>query len=384
MQTFQAYIERFGGNFLVAAFVPSLAFVTASILLFGPVVPPDVLERIQFLLGPLGENNIGWTIFLVAVIIGFTLSSLNTYVYKLFEGYVLFKHLPALRSIEIKRASQIRTKRDAINKKIKLLEKRIDLWDKAKMPPRSEKEKSRIMNDIQNLKAERDSVSADYDQRYPPNDGLILPSRFGNILRASETYPRIRWGIDAVTMWPRLIYAIAIAPKGDEYLAKVDISNDQCSFLLNSSLLSALFSGMALFVSIYQTLLLYLFNQKIENLLYFIPVDADATIYKQRIFLYLVICLIALGVFWFFYTASLYNVSQYGNLIRSTYDLFHLNLLKVLRLDDLAPNELPENTEDEKMIWKRICEFIEIGEVNGPLKFDYEKSKVETFGVRTP
>ncbi len=305
MNTIQAYLEKFGGNFLVAAFVPSLAFVTASILLVGPVVPLDVLTRVQFLLGPIGEKNIGWAIFLVAVIIGFTLASLNTYIYKLFEGYVLIKQLSFLRSVEIKRARQLRGKRDVINQKIGQLEQRIDTWKKAKMPRRSEKERSLIQTRIQNLKAERDTISAEYDQMYPPYDNLILPTRFGNILRASETYPRIRWGIDAVTMWPRLIYAVSIAPKGDEYLTKVDISNDQCSFLLNSSLLSGLFSGLAMLVAIYQALLLYLKSRGIGELLYFVPVDSAIHIYQQRILIYALVGLLALGTFWFFYTASL-------------------------------------------------------------------------------
>ena len=373
MNTIQAYLEKFGGNFLVAAFVPSLAFVSASILLVGPVVPPDVLTRIQFLLGPLGEKNIGWAIFLIAVIIGFTLTSLNTYIYKLFEGYILIKQLSFLRSFEIKRARQFRGKRDVINQKIRQLEQRVIAWDMAKMPQRSEKEKRLIQTRIQNLIAERDTISVEYDQMYPPYENLILPTRFGNILRASETYPRIRWGIDAVTMWPRLIYAVSIAPKGDEYLTKVDISNDQCSFLLNSSLLSGLFSGLALLAAIYQALLLYLKSRGIDELLYFVPINSAIHIYQQRILIYAVMSLLALGVFWFFYTASLYNVSQYGNLIRSTYDLFHLNLLKTLRLDDLAPDALPENTGEEKEIWKRVCEFIAIGEVNGNFIFDYEK-----------
>lgn len=375
MNTIQAYLERFGGNFLVAAFVPSLAFVSASILLIGPVVPPDVLMRIQFLLGPLGEKNIGWIVFLIAVIIGFTLTSLNTYIYKLFEGYILIKQLSFFRSVEVKRARQLRNKRDVIRKKISQLEHRLTAWDNAKMPQRSERETNLIQARMQNLIAERDTISADYDQQYPPYENLILPTRFGNILRASETYPRTRWGIDAVTMWPRLIYAVSIAPKGDEYLTKVDISNDQCSFLLNSSLLSGFFSGLALLTAIYQILLLYLRSRGVNELLYFIPINHAINVYQQRIVIYMVVGLMALGVFWFFYTASLYNVSQYANLIRSTYDNFHLNLLKTLRLDDLAPDELPKDTEAEKEIWRRVCEFIAIGEVNGPLIFDYKKSK---------
>lgn len=373
MHTLQAYLERFGGNFLVAAFVPSLAFVVASVLMLGPVVPVDVLTRIQFLLGPIGENNIGWSIFLVAVIIGFTLSSLNTYIYKLFEGYVLANQLAFLRNVEIRRARQFICKREGVVKKIKQLERRLDAWNEVQMPKRQKKTIDSIENRIRTLKAERDTISSEYDQRYPPYEYLILPTRFGNILRASETYPQVRWGIDAVIMWPRLIYAAAISPKGDEYLAKVDISNDQCSFLLNSSLLAGLFSGLAVIVAMYQSLLLCLKSQGIKELLYFIPVDSELHIYQQRIIVYIIVSVLALAVFWFFYTASLYNVSQYGNLIRSTYDLFHLQLLKVLRLDDLLPDELPDNTHHEKEIWRRVCEFIEIGEVNGPLVFDYDK-----------
>jgi hypothetical protein len=294
----------------------------------------------------------------------------------------LTNHLSFFRNIEIKRARQYLNKREAVRKKIKQLERRLDIWNEANMPSRSIRITSLIESRIQSLKAERDTISADYDQRYPPYENLVLPTRFGNILRASETYPRLRWGIDAVTMWPRLIYAVAVAPKGDEYLAKVDISNDQCSFLLNSSLLAGLFSGLALLVALYQALLLYLKTRGTEDLLYFIPVQDDIYIYQQRIIVYVAVSLLALVVFWFFYTTSLYNVSQYGNLIRSTYDIFHLQLLKTLRLDDLPPDELPENTEEEKQIWKRICEFIEIGEVNGPLIFDYEKPKPRKSAAR--
>ena len=111
--------------------------------------------------------------------------------------------------------------------------------------------------------------------------------------------------------------------------------------------------------------------------MYFIPVDKDFQVYQQRISIYILISFLVFGVSWFFYIASLYSVSQYGNLIRSAYDLFHLDLLKILRLDDLPPDELPQNTEEEREIWKRVFEFITIGEVNGPLIFDYEKPKLQ-------
>lgn len=41
---------------------------------------------------------------------------------------------------------------------------------------------------------------------YPPRSRLheVLPTRLGNILKAVELYPQMRYGIDAVLVWPRL------------------------------------------------------------------------------------------------------------------------------------------------------------------------------------
>ncbi|MEU6719612.1 hypothetical protein ABZ897_49830 [Nonomuraea sp. NPDC046802] len=40
--------------------------------------------------------------------------------------------------------------------------------------------------------------------RYPLPGEPVLPTRLGNLLRSAEDYPRTRYGIDAVLVWPRL------------------------------------------------------------------------------------------------------------------------------------------------------------------------------------
>lgn len=57
--------------------------------------------------------------------------------------------------------------------------------------------------------AELDTTDAGYEQiyqRFPPADlrNQAMPTRVGNILLSSEIYPRARYGIDAVLVWPRL------------------------------------------------------------------------------------------------------------------------------------------------------------------------------------
>jgi hypothetical protein len=39
---------------------------------------------------------------------------------------------------------------------------------------------------------------------YPAEETRTMPTRLGNVLRASETYPAERYGLDAVIAWPRL------------------------------------------------------------------------------------------------------------------------------------------------------------------------------------
>ena len=41
-------------------------------------------------------------------------------------------------------------------------------------------------------------------RRTPPSRGQLMPTRTGNILRAAETWPLRKYGLDTLTVWPRL------------------------------------------------------------------------------------------------------------------------------------------------------------------------------------
>jgi hypothetical protein len=172
-----------------------------------------------------------------------------------------------------------------------------------------------------------------------------MATRLGNILRSAEAYSQNRYHVDAVALWPRMVWAM-----DKEYMLNVDSANDQCSFLLNSSLLSSVFTLMSWAASIYSWLR---------------PSGSFSSI------AYLLAGISALIIAWFFYTASLLNVTKYGNLIRSSYDLFRFNLLEKLHL------KLPANIDEEKLMWRKISDFITIGEIYGKQYFNYPNHVVE-------
>jgi hypothetical protein len=63
-----ALIEKLGSNFLVTAFIPSLAYVTLGMIIFAPIIPPDVLSLVTNTLQPLDQTGI--ILLLLTVIIG--------------------------------------------------------------------------------------------------------------------------------------------------------------------------------------------------------------------------------------------------------------------------------------------------------------------------
>jgi hypothetical protein len=196
MNSFTNYLEKLGSNFLVSAMIPSLALVVASILMFDPILhvaaafknPQDTPQLIGF----------GLIIFVVTVIIGFTLTALNTYILKLFEGYIIF---PPIRFLYNKGLRIHREKARNLMAQCESLEK--EYQHLKNFADRDEKLKERLGMILD----EHYRVTSQYDQNYPAHLNDVLPTRFGNALRAAEDHAVQRYGFDGVTFWPRLIHA---------------------------------------------------------------------------------------------------------------------------------------------------------------------------------
>jgi hypothetical protein len=87
MDAFTKYLEKSGRNFLVSSMAPSLAFIVASLLVIDPplsfLIAFKLLNRTIQLIIP------GSILIILTIIIWFMLAALNTFILKMFEGYVI-------------------------------------------------------------------------------------------------------------------------------------------------------------------------------------------------------------------------------------------------------------------------------------------------------
>jgi len=77
--------------------------------------------------------------------------------------------------------------------------------------------------------------------QFPLSVETVLPTRFGNTVRAFESYPFRVYGADAVPIWPRLTSVIS-----KEFAAQLDDARTRVDFLVNLTCLGGLVSLAAL------------------------------------------------------------------------------------------------------------------------------------------
>jgi hypothetical protein len=348
-------IGKIDQNFIVAAFIPSLAFATFFLFIFGPIIPQQIESHLRNTLAPLDQPVL--LLLMVTMVLGFSLYSLNIYIYKVIEGYFILNRFPLLQRYQQRKVLKQYCQ-------IKRLEHLIDHFTNVEAQRADEYQ-------IQVLKQRLYQLSARYQLHYPLAPQLIMPTRFGNVMRAMESYPRERYQMDAVILWPRLLHVIP-----DKYYQKLNQSNNSLAFLINCSILSfglAFASGLA---AGYQALLLNLAQNGRPELLYFIMIDTSTSgllKYTQNTYIYLVIVVIMMVLFALFYRAAIPIAIQYGNLVRSAFDLFRWHLIKALHL------KWPTDYDEETTQWDNLSMFFGHGPLNDyMIPFDYSHSKGET------
>jgi hypothetical protein len=156
---------------------------------------------------------------------------------------------------------------------------------------------------------------------FPDTAEFVLPTRFGNLFRAFEVYPRVIYGLDAIPAWPRLQAVMPEHPR--KMLADAKAQLDFCVNLsLGGWLMVLLYLGLA--VAEWQ-------------------VTALSTLWIPALAL-----LVAYSGYWLAMNAA----SNFGGYVKSAFDLYRSELANQLGL------ELPRSIEAERVMWRIVSRMM--------------------------
>lgn len=168
------------------------------------------------------------------------------------------------------------------------------------------------------LRDKRNRLMREMSEHYPDREGLLLPTAFGNILRAFEVYPRVMYGIESIDGWSRLL---AVIPK--DYRDLMDNAKTQVDFWVHLGFFS--------FVLLLEYAVLAIYTKSLPDV--WIPI------------LILIVIIIS---------PSFANNSaiEWGDYVKSAFDIF------IPSLRDTLGFKLPANREEEEMQWTAFSQAI--------------------------
>ncbi|MCW2306111.1 hypothetical protein [Rhodobium gokarnense] len=200
--------------FIIGFLLPSVLFAVALTTIFSDV--PEVAAAAKAMAQEKALENFVYlavAVWLFAVL----LSLVNTILFKILEGYTL----PFAAPLE-KRA---KARFDALKARIKTLG---DAWIAAgdTYPPDKQKD--------------YDDALFEFVTTFPSDRDKVLPTRFGNAIRAFEDYPRQVYSADSIPLW---IHLCTVMP--DDFLKSVEDNKTQVSAALNLTFLSLIVALVA-------------------------------------------------------------------------------------------------------------------------------------------
>lgn len=295
--------KLFDRNFVIAYFLPVSILIAISAWLWG------YWPRVQAVLAGTAEIDAALVAFnatlviFAAWILSILLMGLNGEIYRLLEGYGTYN---PLRIFEKKAKNNFCAKRA----RLKVLDSE---YPKPEFTNEQDEERTKLMEELA--------------QYYPDDKEFVLPTTFGNTLRAFEVYPRVMYGMEGIDGWPRIL---SVVPK--EYRELIDDAKSQVDWWINLAVVSFLF---------------------LIELWVFIFSNWGLSPGWLRTILNL---LIPLGIFsllnWFFLRRATSSAIEWGDHVKSAFDIYRFKLLILLGVN------IPVNREEEKDIWQKYSQAI--------------------------
>jgi hypothetical protein len=316
-------------KYLVLGTLLPVAIFMALGLVFGQPITPTSVPLVHAL-ETLDKQWFAIAVTAGAVVVSGLLYNLNTPIIRLYEGYPW-------------RASKIGQWR------IRRIQERLDratqLRERMKITRKILEENNADKNLLAELQSQRTRVSVLTHSGFPSRS-LILPTRLGNAIKSFEEYPYRQYGMDAVTLWPRII---AVASK--DYLTGIDDAKTSLDFFLNASFLSAITSAALLLIGL-------AFKRPFAN-------DLTFALWALEV------CGLA-GASWLFYRSSIGRAAAWGDLVKGTFDLYRWDLLK-----RFGYSQTPDTRQHEHATWTEISQQVIYGDPEARPPMAYVESVID-------
>jgi len=330
------FLKEIGRSYIISAFLPAAIFILLAYFLFAGFIPKSLAAQIS--IGTLFRDYQWIILFLFTLWSAFCLFSANDLIVRFYEGY----YLP--EKIKKSKVKIFRAKWDKEYKKY--LE-----WQDYSQKIQSKIDKKRViqaseLEKLANLLLDAQSALANLSIGYPLDPEKLMPTRLGNVLRASEMYAYERYAIAQVSIWPRL------APFLPAHFARnLEEKDNHFMFLINTSFLSQVMTLICLSIGIIGSILAgisYFYNDLAIFFAGFFLVGFDFLPFWSFFFLGAVF----LGFSYVMYGISVNVAEDYGTYIRTSYDLYRAELLRQMRWKP------PKTIDEEKLIWENISRYI--------------------------
>ncbi len=287
--------KLFERNFAIACFLPMTALAGLNLLLFQAYN-----LNIKFFTFATTDILVGTTIIgLLCWLGGIILLAMNRAFYRFFEGYGALNPLKLLGWIEKYRFKK------TLQKIQELDEQYLGFVEKKKDVPHV-------------LISKRNHIKREFAERFPAEENLVLPTPFGNTIRAFEYYPKIMYGIDAVFSWNRLL---SVVPK--DFQSLIDDSKTEVDFWVNMSFIS-------LFI-IFEQIILWINSGILKGFL-LLP--------------------LALIIFVLSSSRSRSSAVEWGDMVKACFDVYLPKLREQL---EFIP---PKNGDEEQKMWREFSQAV--------------------------
>jgi len=172
---------------------------------------------------------------------------------------------------------------------------------------------------------------------YPSTESEILPTRFGNIIRSFEVYPRELYCADSIAVWPRLA---SVIPK--EFGGFLDDARAQVSFFVNITDLALLIALTSFAGAAYDSNWLQLTKPNIRTL------DGLLSFLGPAGLRHAAWAAIALMIAGLAYSQATARALTWGELVKSAFDCYLPALIKQLGF------VLPPSHSEHREFWKEF------------------------------